>query len=178
MKTRLHILATLLHLPRHRTFVFKISVAVAVGLVASGCASPIAQRAQRADGLLGFIFDQPGADIVPVERVQSHSGQVATAHATPDRRGGLRVSGLVRRNSIVQPRHGAHVDVFIVDARGKIIASTATDYLPRQIPRAIRGGFGQSHYTARIPTLPPAGATVQVRFHSGRIAECEHAPGA
>ena len=134
----------------------------------------LAQRAQRADGLLGFIFDQPGADVMPVERVSSRSGQVATAHATPER-GGLRVSGLVRRNSIVEPPHGAHVDVLIVDPRGKIIASAATEYLPRSIPRRIRGSIGQSHYTARFPSLPPPGSSVQVRFHPTPITNCPRA---
>lgn len=158
----------------------KVSVRVCLATVLAGllagCSSPIAQRAQRADGLLGFIFDQPGADVVPVERMQSRAGEVATAHATLER-GGLRVSGLVRRNSIVEPPHGAHVDVVVVDSRGKIIASAATDYLPRSIPRRIRGSFGQSHYVAHFPA-PPPGSTVQVRFHAARKADCEHAPGA
>lgn len=140
-----------------------------------GCSSPLAQRAQRADGLLGFIFDQPGPDVVAVERLPSNVGQVATAHATRDQAGGLRVSGLVRRGSIVEPRYGAHVDVVILDAHGKLIASAATEYLPRQIPRPVRGGFGQSHYSTRFAELPPPGSTVRVRFHSARLVECEHA---
>ncbi len=141
----------------------------------AGCSSPLAQRAQRADGLLGFIFDQPGADIVPVERMPSPFGKVATAHATPDRNGGLRVSGLVRRESIIEPRYGAHVDITILDAHGKPVASTATAYLPRQIPRPIRGGFGQSHYVAHFSEPLPPGSTVQVRFHAARLVECERA---
>lgn len=143
----------------------------------AGCSSPLAQRAQRADGLIGFIFDQPGADIVAVERAPSPFGKVATAHATPDRNGGLRVSGLVRREGIVEPRYGAHVDILVLDARGKVMASTATEYLPREIPRPIRGSFGQSHYAARFSELPSPGSTVQVRFHAARLAECEHAHG-
>lgn len=155
----------------------RFGIATLLAGLLAGCSSPLAQRAKRADGLLGFIFDQPGVDVVPVERIQSRAGEVATAHATPER-GGLRVSGLVRRNSIVEPPHGAHVDVFIVDVRGKIIATTAAEYFPRNIPRRIRGSFGQSHYVAHFPVLPPPGATVQVRFHAAPKADCEHARGA
>lgn len=154
---------------------FPVCIFLATAL--AGCSSPVTQRAQRADGLLGFIFDRPGADVVPIERISSRAGEVATAHATADGPG-LRVSGLVRRNSIVEPRFGAHVDVFIVDARGKTIASTAADYLPRTIPRRVRGSFGQSHYTARFPSFPPPGSSVRVRFHAMRKADCEHAHGA
>ncbi len=151
-------------LTRFAACVFAISL--------SGCTTPIARRAQNADGLLGFIFGYPGPDIVPVERVSRAGGDIVTAHAVADG-ATLRVSGLVSKAGMHPPPYGSHIDVFILDARGKITAAVATDYLPRQIPRRIRDSMGYSHYVARLPFLPRPGSKVQVVFHGTPRARYE-----
>lgn len=154
----------------------QINAALALALITSYCASPLAQRAQRADGLLGFIFDYPGPDIVPVERVSRAGGEIATAHAVPEGQQ-LRVSGLVRKRGLHDPPYGSHVDILVLDARWKVLASTAADYSPRHFPRRIRGNMGTSlgtsFYMARLPSIPPAGSTVRVVFHGSSKAKCE-----
>ena len=144
-------------------------------LTVAGCSTPLNQRAQCADGLLGFIFDSPGLDLVPVERVSKAGGQIATAHAVADGKG-LRVSGFVRKAGVGEPPHGSHLDVLIVDARGDTTAAVATDYFPRPIPRQTsRGGMGHAHYSTRLPFVPHAGSTVRVVFHGTSKAKCEFA---
>ena len=142
----------------------------------TGCASSLAHRAQRADGLLGFIFDFPGPDILPVERVSSSGGEIVTAHATAEGRQ-LRISGLVRKAALREPPAGSHLDILVHNSRGKIITRVATEYFPREFPPRIRGSFGYSHYVALLPTSPPAGSTVEVIFHGVRMTECAYAQG-
>jgi hypothetical protein len=139
-----------------------------------GCSSSLSQRSQRADGLLGFIFDFPGPDILPVERVSGSGGEIITAHATADGRQ-LRVSGLVRKASLSEPPRGSHIDILVHNPRGKIIASVATDYFPRDFPPRIRGNPGNVHYVAHFSKIPPAGSTVQVIFHAVKKTACPYA---
>jgi hypothetical protein len=146
------------------------TVTLVLSLV-SGCSSSVSERAQRADGLIGFLLDQPGKDLVPVERIQSRQGQIVTAHATADH-DGLRVSGLVGRVPLVEQPYGSHVDVIVVGPHGETVAAASANYLPRTIGRRVRGGFRRSHYSVRFPSLPPDGSTVQVRFHAARKTDC------
>lgn len=151
--------------------------ALALIVLTTACSSPLAQRAQRADGLLGFIFDSPGPDVVPVERVSKGGGLIVTAHATPAD-GGLRVGGIVRKAPIVQSVPGSHVDVFVLNARGQISSAVATDYFPRPLAHpSSRYGPGNSHYGVRLPAIPPAGSTVRVVFHGIAKAQCELSAG-
>jgi hypothetical protein len=146
------------------------AVTLVLSLV-SGCSSPISERAQRADGLVGFLLNQPGEDVVPVERIQSNQGQIVTAHATADH-DGLRVSGLVGRVPLVTQPYGSHVDVLVLGPNGETVAAASANYLPRTIGRRVHGGFRRSHYSIRFPSLPPDGSTVQVRFHAARKTDC------
>lgn len=151
---------------------------MALMMGSAGCSSPLAQRAQNADGMLGFIFGSPGPNVVPVERVSKAGGQIATAHAVADGKG-LRVSGLVRKGGLGEPPRGSHIDVLVLDARGHTTAAVATDYFPRPIPRQTsRGGMGNAHYATRFPFVPHAGSTVRVVFHGTAKAQCEFGPGA
>ncbi len=138
----------------------------------SGCATQVARRVQNADGLLGFIFGYPGPNIAPVERISRAGGEIVTAHAVADGKG-LRVSGLVSKAGLHKPPYGSHIDVFVLDARGKITAAVAADYLPRDIPRRYRGSMGYSLYGARLPIIPAPGSRVQVVFHGTSRARCE-----
>jgi hypothetical protein len=160
-----------------RLFLFKISGALALVIITSACTSTLAKRAQRADGLLGFIFDSPGPDIVPVERVSRDGGRVTTAHATAAGNE-LRVAGIVRKADIVQPPIGAHIDVFVVDAKGRVTAGVATDYFPRPLRHSSsRYGPANSHYSVLLPAIPAAGSTVRVVFHGISQSQCELSAG-
>ena len=154
-----------------------VACLLSVGLAETSCSSPLTERAQRADGLLGFIFDSPGPNLVPVERVSKAGGNIATAHATADG-AQLRVSGLVRKAGLGEPPRGSHIDVLVLDARGKTTAAVATEYFPRPIPRRTsRGGMGNAHYSTRLPFIPPPGSTVRVVFHGISKTECELSAG-
>ena len=112
---------------------------------------------------------------IPVERVVGRDGYIATANVSTSERG-LVVHGLVRRISFGDPAFGAHVDVLLLNAHGKLIESVATSYWPQQIPHGPRNAFPQSRYSLRLATkTPPAGATMKVVFHdesksSSRVA--------
>lgn len=154
-----------------------LAAAFALVVATTACTSSLAQRAQRADGLLGFIFDSPGPDIVPVERVSRDGGRVTTAHATAAGNE-LRVAGIVRKADIVQPPLGAHIDVFVVDYKGRVTAGVATDYFPRPLRHSSsRYGPANSHYSVRLRVIPAVGSTVRVVFHGVSKTECELSAG-
>lgn len=144
----------------------KALLLAAITLSLAACSTPLAQRAQRAEGLLDFLAGNPGEIAVPIETADDGNGRIEAAHVRLH--GGVAwVTGFVRRSSFVDPRASAHVDVLVVDARKHILERTVATYLPRAIPHGQRGGFAHSHFTVRLATLPPPGATVQVRFHDG-----------
>ena len=147
-----------------------LALVIAVGACA-GCASPSAQRAQRADGLLDFLAGNPGETNVPVEIVSGSGGRITTGQV---RAYGKRVfvTGLVERQSVGNPPPGSHVDVLVRDARRKVIERLTVRYLPHDIPHGQRGGFPQSRYTVRLAALPPPGSTVEVRFHGLLESKC------
>ena len=146
-------------------------------LLTTGCSSPLGQRAQRADGLLGFLFDSPGQDIVPVEKVSKTGGNILTAHATATG-AQLRVSGLVRRAGLYEPPPGSHIDVLLLDPRGRTTAAVATEFLPRPLPPpSSRYGPGNAHYSTRFPLIPASGSTVRVVFHGIPKRQCEFSAG-
>ena len=145
-----------------------------LGLI--GCSSGIIRKAQRTDGFLDFVAALGGSsveDALPVERVSNSQGQIATAHvrAFVD---GFYVSGLVRKQSLVDPPPWSRVDVILLDAKQNVVESVTTRYMPRDIPTRLRGGFPQSQYIARLNTLkPPAGSTVRVVFDSKPEPQCD-----
>lgn len=148
---------------------FPLPLFVAVSaMTLSACSATTMQKAQHADGLLDFVAalaGQSAEDALPVEQVSDAYGQIATAHVRrkPD---GFRVNGVVRKTSFVDPPVGAHVDVFLLDARKRVIESITTRYLPRDISRGPRAAR-QSRYAAWLRTTnAPQGATIRVVFHS------------
>ena len=125
----------------------------------------------NADGLLDLFA---GEDLMTtqIERVSGGGGQIATAHLRAYGKN-VFVSGLVRRQSLGDPPPCSHVDVIVLDSRKRIVETTSTTYLPRDIPHGQRSGFPQAHYTARLAALPAAGSTIQVVFHSAHRNDCE-----
>lgn len=114
----------------------------------------------------------PPVAAVPVEKVSGGGGRIASAHVRANGKN-VYVSGLVRRQSVGNPPPWAHVDVVVFDAQQKIAEGVAVNYMPRDIPHGQRGGFAQSHYTARLAALPAASSTVKVVFHSAHRSECK-----
>ena len=57
-----------------------------------------------------------------------------------------------------------HIDIDIIDEKGKTIHQTFTSYWPEIIPRA-EGRM--SSFIARIPVTAPQGSLVNLKFHSG-----------
>lgn len=149
------------------------SITVALlSLPLGACSSTVAKRAQRSDGLLDFLFGNSVEVAVPVEKISGGGGRIASAHVKTYGKK-VYVSGLVQRQSLADPPPWAHVDVIVVDAQQKVIEGVAVNYMPRDIPHGYRGGFSQSHYTARLTVLPQTGATVKVVFHGTAKSECE-----
>ena len=150
-------------------------IAITMAFSLPACSSTFMQKAQRTDGLFDFIAalgGEPIEDALPVERVSNYSGQITTAHVRAGRERFL-VSGLVGKSSLNDPPPGSHVDVFLLDAKQRVLESVTTRYQPRDIPTRIRGGFPHSHYIARLHTLhPPAGSTVRVVFDSRAESTC------
>lgn len=138
----------------------------------SGCSSPLPHRAERAYGLLDFLFGNPGETTVPVEIIGSGRGQIETAQvrAYGDK---VYVTGYVRRVAPGDPHPGAHVDVIVVDAGHKVVETKVASYLPRSIPHGQRSGFAHSSYTVRLAALPPPGAAVKVSFHNSPARTCD-----
>ena len=142
-----------------------------IALAFTACASPTWTRMANT-GLLDFLIGGDDVIATPIERVSGGGGEVATAQLRAYGKN-VFVSGLVRRQSPGGPPSWAHVDVIVLDSRKRVVETTSTTYLPRDIPHGQRSGFPQSHYTARLTTLPAAGSTIQVVFHSAHRSDCE-----
>lgn len=161
---------------RNFTFLVRAAAAFTLVLVWAGCSSPLAQRAQRADGLLDFILGSPGPDVIPVERVSRMGGRIVSAHTSAND-GRLRVGGIVRKDSLVQPPPGSHIDILIIDSHGRVMSGIATDFFPRPLPYASsRYGPGNAHYAAYFPAIPTPGSTARIVFHGTPKRDCELSP--
>ena len=140
-------------------------------LTLAACSTPLARRAQRADGLLDFLAGNPGEIEVPIEKVSDRRGRIETARVLAS--GGVAyVTGYVRRTALGDPQPAAHVDVYVLDARRRVVETKVAIYMPRAIPRGRRGRSANSHYTVSLAALPPPGATVEVRFHDSPLHAC------
>lgn len=109
-------------------------------------------KSPQAPGTLAVI-------VLPVPDVQI----VQTSARLED--GGVYVEGKIQRN---MPRRRViqtgHVDIAIVDEKGKTLQQVPTRYAPEIIPRT--HGM-KSSFAVRIPMMPPPGSFVSVKFHSG-----------
>lgn len=116
----------------------------------SACATAI--KSPQAPGTLAVI-------ILPVPDVQ-----IVQTSARQEE-GGVYVEGKIQR---VMPRRrviqAGHVDIAVVDEKGKTLRQIPTKYSPEIIPRS--HGM-KSSFTALIPMMPPPGSFISVKFHSG-----------
>lgn len=148
-------------------------VLLSVVLASTACTSPAWLRLQHSDGLFDFVLGGERAEVpVAVEKISGGGGSIISAHVRAYGKD-IFVSGLVGRLSLGDPPPGAHVDVIVLNAQGKVIEGVAENYLPRDIPHGQRGGFAQSHYTARLAARPAADSTVKVAFHGVSKSKCE-----
>ena len=126
---------------------------------------------QHSDGLIDFVLGGDRAELpVAVEKVSGGGGFIISAHVRAYGNN-VFVSGLVGGD----PVRGAHIDVLVLNAQGKVVEGVAENYLPRDIPHGQRGGFAQSRYTARLAARPANDSTVKVIFHGVPKSKCEFA---
>lgn len=147
----------------------------ALVVILAGCSTTVARKAQHTEGLIAFLGAlgrESDEVVIPIECVAGREGYIVTANVSTSEHG-LVVHGLVRRMSFSDPAFGAHVDVLLLNARGKIIESVATSYWPQQIPHGSRNAFPQSRYSVPLITkTPPSGATLKVVFHDESKSSC------
>lgn len=140
------------------------SILAACGLGLCGCSTAIVQRAENSDGLLEYLFDAPRAELaIAIERVSAVGGTIETAHVRVYGRDAF-VSGLVGRGPH-RAALGAHIDVEVIAASGKIAQALSVNFLPSPIPSG-RRGLSYSRYAARLQAIPPFGSSVRVTFHN------------
>lgn len=160
---------------RSNAFWPHLAALLVIGGCLGGCTGPLAQRAQRADGLLDFLAGNPGEVNVSIERIAGVRGRIETATVRVHGKDAF-VAGYVARAALGEPRHGAHVDVLVLDARQRVIESHIAAYLPTSIPHGRQGGFARSRFTVCLKAPPPDGATVKVIFHDQSKTSCKFNP--
>ncbi len=140
-------------------------------LLLGGCSSPAWKRAEQATGLFDFVSGSSDEAGIPV---RTDAGNRCIVRAQVRTGGGQSyVTGFVERVSVIDPPMGSHVDISVIDQRGRTVEAVADNYLPREIPHGRRGAAPRSHFTTRLRALPPAGATVRVSFHGESRAVCQ-----
>jgi hypothetical protein len=114
-------------------------------------------------------------DAYPIERLSTNgSGRIATAHAGKDAHG-VFVSGRVEKGFSLGwvTTAWSHIDVIILDSKGRVTQGIATNFFPSNIPASQRGITGRSSYSVRLPSVPPGGSTIRVGFHHVPISKCD-----
>ena len=160
-----------------KSFCIRFLVGLLLCGLCAGCAN-LGREAQRSDGLLDFVValaGHPRLDVVPVERISGRAGEIVSAHAEVDRRGGTYVSGTLHNGFGYSDVQDAHVDVRVSGSDRQLIAALATDYFPRPIPRDYHGTIGRASFSVRLPFVPAAGSTIQVIYHQTDRQECRTA---
>ena len=148
----------------------------AASLLCAGCAN-MAREAQRSDGFLDFVVaiaGRPRRDVVPVERFSERTGEIVSAHAEVDHRGGTYVSGILHEGFGYEGVFDAQIDVKVLDSDRQLVTSLTTDSFPRPIPNDYHGIIGPGVVQRPAPLradsgfdypsdLPPNLATVPCR---------------
>lgn len=140
------------------------AILAACGFGFCGCSTAFVQRAENSDGLLEFLFDAPRAELaIAIERVSAVGGTIETAHVRVYGRNAF-VSGLVGRG-LHRAALGAHIDIEVIAASGKIAQAQSVNFLPSPVPSG-RRGLSYSRYATRLQSIPPLGSSVRVTFHN------------
>jgi hypothetical protein len=79
----------------------------------------------------------------------------------------LVITGKVKRHSGSLSVTG-HVDIVILDPKGTTLKKVAVSHVPRIVRRQ---GASDASFSARLPIIPPKGATVRLGFHSSKDSE-------
>ena len=149
-------------------------VAAVLGLSLVGCAD-LAWKFVT-DGLIDSIFAVSGyeqIDAYPVERISRGEGEIITAHARKDSRGAFVFGELGHEYGAGWVSTAwSHVDVIVLDSKGRHLQSLATRFFPSTVPETQREIRGRSSYFVRLPSVPPAGSTIIVAFHQVPISQC------
>jgi hypothetical protein len=134
------------------------TIAAVVGLSLVGCAD-LARKFATSDGLIDFILAVSGdehIDAYPAERNSRGEGEIITAHARKDSRGAF-VFGEVGKQYDAGwvTTAWSHVDVIVLDSKGRHLQSLATRFFPSTVPETLRGIRGRSSsYGYRPCRLP------------------------
>ena len=155
---------------------FPATIAMALALAAAaGCANFGTKFAQSED-LLDFLAALSGReenDVYPVERVSAGSGQIMTGHVRRDPRG-VYVFGSIGRSFGFSPPNpaNAHVDVYVLDARKRVLSGTATAFSTWEnspvIPAQRIG-----RYSISLTSTPIGASAIRVVFHPVPLSECK-----
>ncbi|HEV7404945.1 MAG TPA: hypothetical protein VGO11_18525 [Chthoniobacteraceae bacterium] len=112
-------------------------------------------------GVAGCAISSPPPQ-VPIELGTGGAGQVASARLTRYADHVL-VSGTVKNWSMMHNATG-HIEVLVLDRRGREVARVTAHILPREVPATIRGLTGSSSFAVPLPTEPPPSGRLRVLF--------------
>ena len=146
-------------------------------LALGGCAA-LNRKLAQSDNILELAMalgGQEEIDVCRVEKISHGSGRIATGRVRRDDHG-VFVSGYVQcrgPGSVTGAR--SHVDVAVLDSKGRTMHKVATRFFPSEVMHTRHGIPGNSRYYVRLPFPPPANATVSVTFHQTPQSECESA---
>lgn len=154
------------------------TIALIISLSLCGCAD-LGRKLTHSDGLIDFAMALSGHEQLnayPVERVSTNgAGRLATPHARKDAHG-IFVSGRVEKG--FSPgwvtTAWSHIDVVVLDSKGRVTQGIATTFFPSEIPASQRGITGRSSYSVRLPSMPQTGSTITVAFHHVPLSQCEY----
>ena len=126
----------------------KVAILICSVFFLASCATTA--KSPQAPGALAVII-LPTADVQILQTSARQEGGIVYVEGKIQRK-------IPRRRVI----HTGHVDIAIVDAKGKTLHQVPIGYSPEIIPR--RHGM-KSLFTARIPMMPPPGSFITVKFH-------------
>ena len=146
----------------------------AATIALAGCSADTSRKFRHADNLPMFVAALAGyehQDIAPVRIDSGRPVRIVSAHAV-SAGSGMRIFGSIERVNLERPAPGAHLDVALVSANGKILARTKARYSQTMLEHHYRGGpKGAASFSAHLPS-PPTHAHVEVIHHDAPMAVC------
>lgn len=147
---------------------------VGLTFVFVGCAS--LKRADQADGPLDAVMLLAGTaktNVAAIEKISHVSGEIGAVRAVADN-GAVSVRGWVHKIGFGPVNTAnSHIDVIVLDSRGRVAWGIATTYFPSEIPNTIRGVPGRSHFSVHLPRPLPPGATLRIVFENGPVSQSQ-----